>query len=77
MASKYYAVKKGKKPGVYRTWDECKAQTDGFSGAIFKSFKTQEEAEAFIGIKKEDTIEGIHMYANGYCVVLENMKKYL
>ena len=48
MASKYYAVKKGKKPGVYRTWDECKAQTDGFSGAIFKSFKTQEEAEAFI-----------------------------
>ena len=57
MASNYYAVKKGKKPGVYRTWDECKAQTDGFSGAIFKSFKTQEEAEAFIGIKKEDTIE--------------------
>lgn len=57
MASKYYAVKKGKKPGVYRTWDECKAQTDGFSGAIFKSFKTQEEAEAFIGNKKEDTIE--------------------
>ena len=57
MTSKYYAVKKGKKPGVYRTWDECKAQTDGFSGAIFKSFKTQEEAEAFIGIKKEDTIE--------------------
>ena len=57
MASKYYAVKKGKKPGVYLTWDECKAQTDGFSGAIFKSFKTQEEAEAFIGNKKEDTIE--------------------
>ena len=57
MASKYYAVKKGKKPGVYRTWDECKAQTDGFSGAIFKSFKTQEEAEAFNDIKKEDTIE--------------------
>ena len=57
MASKYYAVKKGKKHGVYRTWDECKAQTDGFSGAIFKSFKTQEEAEAFIGNKKEDTIE--------------------
>ena len=57
MASKYYAVKKGKKPGVYRTWDGCKAQTDGFSGAIFKSFKTQEEAEAFIGNKKEDTIE--------------------
>lgn len=28
-------------------------------------------------LKKEFTIEGIHMYANGYCVVLENMRKYL
>lgn len=28
-------------------------------------------------LKKEYTIEGIHMYANGYRVVLENMKKYL
>ncbi len=28
-------------------------------------------------LKKEFTIEGIHMYANGYQVVLENLKKYL
>lgn len=28
-------------------------------------------------LKKEFTIEGIHMYANGYQVVLDNMKKYL
>lgn len=28
-------------------------------------------------LKKEFTIEGIHMYANGYCIVLENMRKYL
>ena len=28
-------------------------------------------------LKAEFTIEGIHMYANGYQVVLENMKKYL
>lgn len=28
-------------------------------------------------LKKEYTIEGIHMYANGYRVVLENMKPYL
>lgn len=48
MASKYYAVKKGKSPGIYLTWDECKAQVDGFSGAIYKSFKTKEEAESFI-----------------------------
>ena len=28
-------------------------------------------------LKKEFTIEGIHMYANGYQVVLQNLKKYL
>ncbi len=46
---KYYAVKKGLVPGIYNTWDECKANVHGFSGAIYKSFKTIEEAEAFIG----------------------------
>ena len=28
-------------------------------------------------LKKEFTIEGIHMYANGYQVILDNLKKYL
>ena len=28
-------------------------------------------------LKKEFTVEGIHMYANGYQVVLNNLKKYL
>ncbi len=55
MASKYYAVKAGKIPGIYRTWDECKAQVHGYSGAIYKSFSIEEEAKAFI--KKESGIE--------------------
>ncbi len=46
--SKWYAVAKGRTPGIYQTWDECKAQTAGFSGAIFKSFKTRDDAQAFI-----------------------------
>lgn len=28
-------------------------------------------------LRKEFTVEGIHMYANGYQVVLNNLKKYL
>lgn len=28
-------------------------------------------------LKVEYTMEGVHMYANGYCKVLENMKQYL
>jgi viroplasmin and RNaseH domain-containing protein len=38
--SKYYVVFAGRSPGVYETWEECKAQVDKFPGARFKSFKT-------------------------------------
>jgi len=49
MAVKFYAVKSGKTPGIYNTWEDCKAQTDGFSGAVYKSFSSVEEACAFLG----------------------------
>lgn len=48
MAVKYYAVAVGKKTGIYTKWDECKAMVHGFPGAVYKSFKTPEEAEAFL-----------------------------
>lgn len=44
---KVYAVKRGKKPGIYHTWSECKAQTD-HCDAEFKSFKTLAEAQAYM-----------------------------
>ncbi|ROT70408.1 putative ribonuclease H1-like isoform X3 [Penaeus vannamei] len=44
----YYAVAKGKKPGVYATWPECQAQVTGFLGARYKKFATKAEAEEFI-----------------------------
>lgn len=48
MAKKFYAVKNGKKIGIYETWDECKEQVNGYKGAEFKSFNTREEAKAYI-----------------------------
>lgn len=53
MASKYYAVKVGKTPGIYFSWDECKKNTDGYPGAVFKSFKTLSEAENFLAGSKD------------------------
>lgn len=44
----YYAVRKGKKTGIYETWDEAKVQVTGFYKPEFKKFKTEEEAEAFL-----------------------------
>lgn len=49
MASKkYYAVKCGRTPGIYRTWNECKKMVTGYPGAVYKGFMTLEEAEAFL-----------------------------
>ena len=48
MKKKFYAVKNGRKIGVFETWDECKDHVDGFSGAQYKSFQTKEEAKAYI-----------------------------
>lgn len=45
---KYYAVKSGRKPGVYLTWDECREQVSGYSGAVYKSFADRDAAKAFV-----------------------------
>lgn len=66
---KYYAVKKGKKTGVFNTWDECKNQVNGFSGAQYKSFKTLEEAKNYIsndmGNVIDDTKDLVEAYVDG------------
>lgn len=50
MAKKYYAVRVGKAPGIYMTWDDCKIQVEGYPGAVYKSFASIEEADAFINM---------------------------
>ena len=54
---KYYAVKKGKTPGIYTSWNECKEQISGFPDAVYKSFSTKKEAEAFVNEKEEELIK--------------------
>ena len=44
----YYAVAKGLNVGIYSTWEECKTQTQGFKGAIFKKFSNEDHAKQFI-----------------------------
>lgn len=43
---KYYVVWKGRKPGVFMSWQECSAQVTGFNGAEYKSFENYEAAKA-------------------------------
>ena len=52
---KFYAVKQGRKTGMFPTWDDCKKQVMGYPGAIYKSFGTREEAEAYLGVTGAQT----------------------
>ncbi len=50
---KFYAVKNGKKTGIFTTWAECEANVKGVKNAIYKSFPTKKEAELFLGIEED------------------------
>ena len=41
-----YVVYKGKVPGVYDDWEECRRQVHRFSGNSYKGYTTRAEAEA-------------------------------
>jgi viroplasmin and RNaseH domain-containing protein len=59
---KWYAVRVGKIPGIYRSWSECREQVHKYSGAVFKSFHTEDQAKTYMNtpfpsayfIKKEN-----------------------
>lgn len=42
---KYYVVREGRKRGIYQSWDACKEQVHGYTGAKYKSFGTLVDAE--------------------------------
>ena len=63
--AKFYAVKIGRKPGIYNSWDECKMQVDKFKGAIYKSFSNKEDALMFIEEKKVHFNNGLIAYVDG------------
>ncbi len=72
MAEKFYAVKRGLKTGVFGTWEECSASVKGYSGAVYKSFKTRQEALDFldrnVNGKENESAEdnnGVKIYVDG------------
>lgn len=45
---KYYAVVRGRKPGIYTNWPDAQKQVKGFAGARFKGFVERSEAEEWL-----------------------------
>lgn len=53
---KFYAVRAGREKGVFTSWEDCKKAIHGYSGAVYKSFPTKEEAQAWY--KGESLLQG-------------------
>lgn len=69
---KFYAVKVGRTPGIYKTWADCQKQTSGFPSAVFKSFPTMEQAEEYMNGStaaasgaEDDTDIKVKIYVDG------------
>lgn len=56
----WYAVVEGRQPGLYRSWDECRAQVDRYPGAVFMGFYSRQEAIDWI---REETDEPVPDYS--------------
>ena len=67
---KYYAVKNGRKIGIFTSWDDCRAQVDGYSGAEYKSFANEQDAKVYLGIGEQAsfdfmTDDSVRAYVDG------------
>ncbi|KRX88203.1 Ribonuclease H1 [Trichinella pseudospiralis] len=58
LMSPFYAVRKGRNCGVFPTWEECKMQVNGYSGAEYKKFSTEQEAREFTNsVSQNDRVQ--------------------
>lgn len=62
---KYYAVRKGREPGIYTDWNTCQKQTSGFPNAEFKGFDNYEDALTFMHLNDNIEIYDTYAYTDG------------
>jgi ribonuclease HI len=69
MGQKYYAVRSGRKTGIFLTWEKCKESVHGFAGAEFKSFKDEDSALTYLSgntaAAQVPTDKGLVAYVDG------------
>jgi ribonuclease HI len=65
VSKKYYVVLKGRKIGIFPSWEACEEQVKGFSNAQYKSFKTREEAELALRLHKQGAFVSFEQLETG------------
>ena len=80
----YYVVHKGRIPGLYNNWNDCKKQVHDYDGAIYKKFSDETEAQQFlkagfngkkpraVTIKENADTDKIFIYTDGSCIRHKN-----
>lgn len=57
---KFYVVWEGLQPGIYDSWEDCKAQVDGYKGAKYRAYDSCEAATA--AFRKKMDVEEMQFY---------------
>ncbi len=76
--AKFYAVKNGVRPGIYKTWKECSEQVHCYPKAEYKKFNNLAAARNFMGLDAlglEDDVESNKSRNSNDCKTKKNMKK--
>lgn len=61
----YYAVARGKNVGVYNSWQDCSANTQGVSNSRYKKFSSEADAVSFINANSASGSSGLGTSGSG------------
>lgn len=73
---RFYVIWEGRSPGIYDSWEEAKLQVDGYPGARYKAFDSQEAAtRAFRGSPDEQKqlLRSIAQHSRGEVLSIFNI----
>ena len=56
----FYAVARGRKVGIFASWDECNLLVSGYSGCLFKSFTIEADVVAWMEHNKESLDQAVN-----------------
>jgi len=54
---KVYAIKRGRKPGIYHDWPTAREQVYEFPGAVYRGFSSEKEARQWLLTGNTDTLK--------------------
>lgn len=69
----YYAVFKGRRPGIYESWDHVKSQVFAFRGAVYKKFEERTAAEVFMATGKDPDSKDEDLHCIDFSIPSDNM----